>query len=272
MMPPMVRMPLLDDVMVRATAPIATAPVPRFSAFVPRHEKLPIVMGLFAVSVRAPPDVLSRVPPLTMNVPATVPSAEVLLMCSLPLLMVTPAVRPVFVPERTTPPAPVEVVVPAMVRREAPLTAPDRTMGFVSLFAVTTMPVCEMAPDSVSFCVPVKANEPVIETAFASERSAPMASRVPPASVRVPVPTGPFVTAPVVLLLMFSVPADRVTPPEKKLAPPRVSAAVPALLMEPVEAPKSLLSASVPPLTVMVFAPVVMVAGPVPKSRELLPA
>ncbi len=112
-------------VTVRTAAPSATAPAPRLSALDPVKVKLPLqVWGLLAVTVRAPPEVLSMVvPPAMESVPAVAPSAVALLMPSAPADSVRPPLK-VFAPAR------VSVPLPALVNAKAPLTTPLTARSF----------------------------------------------------------------------------------------------------------------------------------------------
>ena len=67
---------------------------------------------------------------------------------------------------------------------------------------------------------------------------------VPPAIVNVPVPSAE-------LLLMFNVPAERVTPPPCVLAPVRVSVPAPALVSKNEPAPSSITPPTVKALVVL---------------------
>jgi hypothetical protein len=87
--PPNVRvLPDPLSVIVRLP-PFVIAPVPRFKSFDPPNAKFALkFIALFVVRVRAPPLVLSMVPPPIVNAP--VPIAEVLLMFNVPELRVVP--------------------------------------------------------------------------------------------------------------------------------------------------------------------------------------
>ena len=94
--------------------------------------------------------------------------------------------------------------------------------------SVTPLP--EMRPPNVK--------SPLTVTALPTVRAVPsLRSEVPPAMVRVPVPTGPLVTAggvPVLFTPNMSPPSFRLKPVVKVLAPPRASTPAPALTRGPV--------------------------------------
>src|SRR6266478_563459 len=171
------------------------------------------------------PDVLSIVPPLTVNVPATVPSAEALLMLRVPALSVVPAVN-VFAPVNVRVPEPAFVklnVLPLMI--PPTVSVPPLTVT-VRLAFIATAPVPRFR-----FCVPVN-----VKFAFqfcalllVSEIAPPLVLSIVDAPLMVNVPD-PIAVA----LLMFNVPADNVVVPLYVLLPFSVRAPVPFFVNETV--------------------------------------
>ena len=76
------------------------------------------------------------------------------------------------------------------------------------------------APESVSALVPAKEKSPFSASVLATVRAAAEASSVPPVIENVPVPSA-------AALPTLSVPAERVSPPVKVLAPESVTAPTP---------------------------------------------
>ena len=142
--------------------------------------------------------------------------------------------------ERMSVPAPALVsAVPVAVLVMAPLIAAV-TAGLVTVSVRAVAPRF-IAPESVRLfteVTPPKVKSPFTVVALPTVKLFELRTVVPPAMVNVPVPTGPLVTAgsvPVVLTPKMRLPASRLKPLVKVLAPLRARAPLPVLEITPPE-------------------------------------
>ena len=160
---------------------------------------------------------MSIVPPVMVNVPATVPSAEELLMFNVPALRVVPPVK-VFAPDSVNVPAPIlvsEPVVAALapeIVRLLVVTSMNEVVAAVNvkaLFVVAVAPVyCKVPPPITKFAAAFVAAPRFPETPplpIVATLSTPTLIVVTPVYKFVPdnvsMPLPIFVRAPVVLVL-----------------------------------------------------------------------
>ena len=116
--------------------------------------------------------------------------------------------------------ASVSVPAPALVRSKPVPASPPLSVRLPAVTVIVRLAPSVAAPESVRLLVPAKAKSPLSATVFATVSAAAEASSVPPVTVKLPVPSAP-------LLPTLSVPAARVSPPEKVLAPESVTAPTP---------------------------------------------
>ena len=243
-------------VMVRLLAPAATPPAPMFrGALPPKVKPLDQVCGLAMELVTSAPLVLSKLPPLRINVLPTGPIGWVdWLMFSVPPLTVKLPPEKVLVA-----PANVSAPLPALTGLNAPArTPPNARVPALTVIVGLVVVIVTVPVPRFKELLPVKVKLPCQVCALlvsrAWETPLVLLSVEPAATVSVPVPMAelPAVEPP---LLMFNVPGPplavlSVTPPVKVLKPPRVNAPAPAFVMA--NAPEMMPCAGLLPLTLRV--------------------
>ena len=211
----------LETVMVELL-PSVTAPAPKFKLCVPVKVKLFMDIAGAGFKVKEPalelsitvPDAIVKVP----AVPPLPPKAAALPTFNVPALCDTPPVK-VFAPDKIKVPED-----PAFVKLKEPPIIPPK-VNVLAEQVIVLLAVRVFAP---VLCVkanePAKVKSPPIDIGLVIVLIA-VTSRVPPEIVKVPVPRAAS-------LPMFKVPAFKLTPPVKVLAPFNVIAAVPAFVIE----------------------------------------